>query len=158
MLERMKKLILCSWILSIGIHGLAQSYLPSIHQFISYDADVIAFTHCFLADVIKLKVDSDQTVIIRHGIIENIGNSKILVIPPDAVVVDCTGKSLLPGFVLLHEHMFYPAASVSPEYVHYKQLPVTFPKLYLACGATTIRTAGSMEPYSDLALKGKLIS
>jgi imidazolonepropionase-like amidohydrolase len=37
--------------------------------------------------------------------------------------------------------------------VHYKQLPVTFPKLYLACGATTIRTAGSVEPYSDLNLK-----
>jgi imidazolonepropionase-like amidohydrolase len=32
-------------------------------------------------------------------------------------------------------------------------LPYTFPKLYLACGATTIRTAGSVEPYSDLNLK-----
>jgi imidazolonepropionase-like amidohydrolase len=49
--------------------------------------------------------------------------------------------------------MFYPDASVSPSYVHLKQLPVTFPRLYLACGVTTIRTAGSIEPYSDLSLK-----
>jgi imidazolonepropionase-like amidohydrolase len=49
--------------------------------------------------------------------------------------------------------MFYPDASVSPFYVHLKQLPVTFPRLYLACGVTTIRTAGSIEPYSDLSLK-----
>jgi imidazolonepropionase-like amidohydrolase len=156
MLQRMKKIIVFFWILIASINALSQSYPPSIHQFVSYDAAVIAFTHCYLADVIKLKVDSDQTVIIRHGIIEKIGKFKNLTIPPDALVIDCTGKSLLPGFVLMHEHMFYPAVSVFPEYVHFKQLPVTFPKLYLACGATTIRTAGSMDPYSDLALKREI--
>jgi imidazolonepropionase-like amidohydrolase len=63
---------------------------------------------------------------------------------------------VLPGFVLLHEHMFYPDASISPYYVHFKQLPVTFPRLYLACGVTTARTAGSVEPYSDLSLKKEI--
>ena len=152
----MKKLILILLILNSVLIGLSQSYPPSIHQYISFDAEVIAFTHCFLADVITLKVDSDQTVVIRHGIIEKIGNSENLIVPSDATVIDCTGKSLLPGFVLMHEHMFYPAISISPTYIHFKQLPVTFPKLYLACGATTIRTAGSMEPYSDLALKKEI--
>jgi imidazolonepropionase-like amidohydrolase len=149
----MKKLILLTGILSTAIEVHSQSYPPTIRQYISYSADTIAFTHCFLADVIKLKVDSNQTVIISHGIIQKIGNSENLVIPTGATIIDCTGKSLLPGFVLMHEHMFYPAISISPQFVHYKELPVTFPILYLACGATTIRTAGSMEPYSDLALK-----
>jgi imidazolonepropionase-like amidohydrolase len=152
----MKKLILLSWILKTAVDAYSQSYPPSIHQYISYDADVIAFTHCYLADVIKLKVDADQTVIVSHGTIEKIGSSKNVVIPQGATIIDCSGKSLLPGFVLMHEHMFYPAASVSPYYVHFKQLPVTFPKLYLACGATTIRTGGSIEPYSDLALKREI--
>jgi imidazolonepropionase-like amidohydrolase len=35
-------------------------------------------------------------------------------------------------------------------------LPVTFPRLYLACGVTTARTAGSVEPYSDLSLKKEI--
>jgi imidazolonepropionase-like amidohydrolase len=152
----MKEFILFSLLLNSIVYVYPQTYSASIHQYISFDAEVIAFTHCYLADVIKLRTDSDQTVIIRHGIIEKKGDSEKIIVPPDATVIDCTGKSLLPGFVLMHEHMFYPAVSISPEYIHYKQLPVTFPKLYLACGATTIRTAGSMEPYSDLALKKEI--
>src|SRR5450631_223848 len=152
----MNKLILLASFLTVAIEGHCQSYPPSIKQYIRYSADTLAFTHCFLADVVGLKVDSNQTVIISHGIIQKIGNSENLVIPRGVTIIDCTGKSLLPGFVLMHEHMFYPAVSISPEYIHYKQLPVTFPKLYLACGATTIRTAGSMEPYSDLALKKEI--
>ena len=128
-------------------------YPPSIQQYIDYKQDTIALIHCFLADVIHKKMLSDQTIIISHGIITATGDANTVNIPAGAAIVDCAGKSVLPGFVLLHEHMFYPAASVSPYYVHLKQLPVTFPRLYLACGVTTIRTAGSIEPYSDLSLK-----
>jgi hypothetical protein len=32
-------------------------------------------------------------------------------------------------------------------------LALSFPRLYLACGATTIRTCGSVEPYSDISIK-----
>jgi len=49
--------------------------------------------------------------------------------------------------------MFYAAYSRDFTWLHVKELPYTFPKLYLACGATMIRTAGSVEPYSDLNLK-----
>ena len=145
-------------LLSIGLGwsviGFAQfSYSPSVRSFIAYDHPVIALTHCILADVIDLKAVPDQTVIIRDGMIAAIGAAGSTAVPNEAQVIDCTGKSLLPGLVLMHEHMYYPALSMNPVYVHYKQLPVTFPKLYLACGATTIRTAGSLEPYSDLSLK-----
>jgi len=137
-----------------AFHAIAQSsYSPSTRQFIAYDSPLIAFTHCRLADVKNLRVMADQTVIIRNGIIDAIGDAATTPPPPGAILIDCTGRSLLPGFVLLHEHMYYPAISINPPYVHYKQLPETFPKLYLACGATTIRTAGSVEPYSDLNLK-----
>ena len=32
-------------------------------------------------------------------------------------------------------------------------MPFSFPRLYLALGVTTIRTTGSMEPYTDLEIK-----
>src|SRR5437016_2925461 len=35
-------------------------------------------------------------------------------------------------------------------------LPKRFPRLYLACGVTTIRTTGSLEPYTDLEIKKKI--
>lgn len=155
----MKRLILISFLFAYGFNVFCQpGYPPSIQQYIDYKQDVIALTHCYLADVIHKKVLSDQTIIIEHGIITSTGNANKITLPAGAIIIDCTGKSVLPGYVLLHEHMFYPAVSVSPYYMHLKQLPVTFPRLYLACGVTTIRTAGSIEPYSDLSLKRNIDS
>jgi imidazolonepropionase-like amidohydrolase len=49
----------------------------------------------------------------------------------------------------MHEHMFYPSGRVRI----YNGMAFSFPKLHLAAGITTIRTAGSLEPYTDLELK-----
>lgn len=133
--------------------GFAQSGASPIRPFIAFDDPVIALTHCTVVDVINLKTIADQTVVLHDGIITAIGPASGTPPPKGARVMDCAGKSLLPGLVLTHEHLYYPAYSVDPFYVHFKQLPVTFPRLYLACGATTVRTAGSIEPFSDLALK-----
>jgi imidazolonepropionase-like amidohydrolase len=150
----MKQILLSVSYLLIALQALTQpSFSPVVQKFIDYDSAVITFTHCRLADVKHLKVLEDQTVIVRNGIITAVDDSKKLAPPAGSTVIDLTGKSLLPGFVLLHEHMFYAAYSADFTYLHVKQLPYTFPKLYLACGATTIRTAGSVEPYSDLNLK-----
>jgi imidazolonepropionase-like amidohydrolase len=150
----MKRILLAGSCLLIALQALTQtSFSPTVKKFIDYDSAFITFTHCRLADVKHLKALEDQTVIVRNGIITAVGDSKQLSIPPGSTVIDLTGKSLLPGFVLLHEHMFYAAYSADFTYLHVKQLPYSFPKLYLACGATTIRTAGSVEPYSDLNLK-----
>src|ERR1700743_3244715 len=150
----MKKLLLAGFYLFIGLQAISQTtFAAVVKKYIDYDTALVAFTHCRLADVRQLKVLEDQTVIVRNGIIAAVDDSKKLAPPPGSTVIDLTGKSLLPGFVLLHEHMYYAAYSADFTYLHVKELPYTFPKLYLACGATTIRTAGSMEPYADLNLK-----
>jgi len=150
----MKKLLLAGFSLLIASHAMTQtSFSPVVKKFIDYDSSLIAFTHCKLADVKHGKVLDNQTVIVRNGIITAVDDSKKLPAPQGSVVIDLTGKSLLPGFVLLHEHMYYANYSADFSYLDVKELPYTFPKLYLACGATTIRTAGSVEPYADLNLK-----
>lgn len=150
----MKRFLLAAPCLLIALQAISQaSFSPQVKKYIDYDSSFIAFTHCRLADVKHLKVLEDQTVVIRNGIITAVADSKNLPPPAGSMVIDLTGKSLLPGFVLLHEHMFYADYSADFTYLHVKELPYTFPKLYLACGATTVRTAGSVEPYSDLNLK-----
>src|SRR6185437_5856278 len=117
----MKRLIFIFILLALGLNVSCQPrYSPSIQQYIDYKQDVIALTHCYLADVIHKKVLPDQTIIISHGIITATGNTKDLHVSDKATIIDCTGKSVLPGYVLLHEHMFYPAVSVSPSYMHLK--------------------------------------
>ena len=70
-------------------------------------------------------------------------------------MLDLTGKTVMPGLVGMHEHLFYPTpGDGTPGYQQmYSQMADSAPRLYLAGGVTTARTTGSVEPYTDLALK-----
>jgi hypothetical protein len=52
---------------------------------------------------------------------------------------------------MLHEHFYY--TMVLGDYFNVAEMPFSFPRMYLAGGATTIRTGGSIEPQTDLAIK-----
>src|ERR1700722_4579890 len=118
-----------------------------IRQFIRTDAPVIALTHVKVIDGTGAAATDDQTIVISAGKIAWMGAAAAAKIPDGAQVMDLAGYSVMPGMVGMHEHMFYPAGG------QYNELSATAPKLYLACGVTTARTAGSLEPYADLNLK-----
>jgi imidazolonepropionase-like amidohydrolase len=116
-------------------------------QFIKTDAPVIALAHVKIIDGTGAAPSEDQTILISGGKIAWMGSAAQASIPAGAQVMDLTGYTVMPGMVGMHEHMFYPAGG------QYNELSVTAPRLYLACGVTTARTAGSLEPYTDLNLK-----
>jgi hypothetical protein len=71
-------------------------------------------------------------------------------IPEGTRTLDLDGRTVLPGFVMLHEHMMYGAeGNTHPQ-------PFSSPRLYLAFGVTTIRTAGTDHPYVELNLKRRV--
>src|SRR5580692_9762896 len=77
--------------------------------------------------------------------------------PLSAKVLDMTGKTVIPGLVGMHEHLFYPTPQQPQGGVAlYGEAPDSAPRLYLAGGVTTARTAGSLEPYTDLELKREI--
>ena len=130
---------------------------PSIKDFIREQSPVIALEHVRVIDGTGAAARNDQTIVISGGKIAAIGASGSVQVPADAKRMDFSGYSALPGMVGMHDHIFYPAGGGL-----YHDMPLTFPRLYLAMGVTTIRTTGSIEPYLDLELKkgidaGKLI-
>lgn len=143
----------CAFLLPILGCKAQVNYKEEVKAFIDFSAPVMAFTGARVVDGRGNPARENQTVIVRNGRIESVGAASAVKVPQDATVIDLKGKTLLPGWVMLHEHMYYPAISIKPFYAHYKQLPVTFPPLYLAAGVTTMRTGGSLEPYSDISLK-----
>src|SRR6185437_12841627 len=121
---------------------------PSTKDFIRVQSPVIALEHVRAIDGTGAPAQADQTIVISGGKITAIGKAGAVPVPADANRMDFTGYSALPGLVGMHDHLFYPAGGGL-----YHDMPFSFPRLYLALGVTTIRTTGSMEPYTDIEIK-----
>jgi imidazolonepropionase-like amidohydrolase len=129
----------------------APKLAPEVGAFVKEDAPVIALTHVRVIDGTGAAPRGDQTVVIQDGKIAALGNAAGIKIPEGAKVLDLTGRTILPGLVGMHDHMFYPAPGGPPPL--YPEHAASFPRLYLAGGVTSIRTTGSVDPYADLELK-----
>lgn len=124
---------------------------PEVRAFVKEDAPVVALTHVRVIDGTGTAPRADQTLVIANGKIAALGDAASTRIPDGAKVLDLTGRTLIPGLVGMHDHMFYPAPGGTLPL--YPEHAASFPRLYLAGGVTTIRTTGSIEPYTDLELK-----
>jgi imidazolonepropionase-like amidohydrolase len=130
---------------------------PITKSFVTVEAPVTALVHVRVIDGTGAPTQADQTILVESGMIREIGASGSVSIPSGARVLDLTGRSVIPGLVGMHDHMFYPAASgegpAEGAPALYGEMGFSFPRLYLAGGVTSIRTTGSLETYTDLALK-----
>jgi imidazolonepropionase-like amidohydrolase len=117
---------------------------------------VVALTHAKIIDGRGHAPAEDQTVVVRDGRITSVGSSANVSVPNEAKTIDLSGKSLLPGFVMLHEHLYFTSRASTTAPFHINEMEYSFPRLYLACGLTTIRTGGSIEPYTDLEVKDRI--
>ena len=138
-----------------AVRVAAQQPIPA-PNFIREDAPVIGLTHVEVIDGTGSAAQSDQTVIIEHGKISAVGATASVQVPSGARIIDATGKTVIPGLVGMHEHLFYPAAG-DGSLTGVEQF-FSFPPLYLASGVTTGRTTGSMDPYGDIAVKARVDS
>jgi imidazolonepropionase-like amidohydrolase len=90
------------------------------------------------------------TLVIEGGRIASIGSTPAR-LPSGARRVDLAGHTVTPGLVMMHEHINYFSAGST-----WNAMPYSVPKLLLAAGVTSIRTAGSEAPQVDIALKKRL--
>jgi cytosine/adenosine deaminase-related metal-dependent hydrolase len=125
-------------------------------NFIREDSPVIALTHAEVIDGTGAAPQADQTVVIDHGKISAVGKTASVQVPSGAKVIDATGKTVIPGIVGMHEHIFYPSTADGP--LTAVEQFFSFPPLYLASGVTTARTTGSMDPYGDIEVKARVDS
>ena len=135
---------------SVAVNSFAQVPTSERQQFIRVDAQVVALTHVRVIDGTGAAPLDDQTVVIGGGKIQSVGPASAAKLPPGAVTLDLSGYTVLPGLVGMHNHMFFPMGGSPPIY---SEMGSSFPRLYLALGVTTIRTTGSVAPFTDLEIK-----
>ena len=138
-------------LITCPISFMGQSLSPLVKSFVKVDAPVVALIHVRVIDGTGAEPREDQMIVIRQGKIDSVGEGSEASAPKDAQVIDLKGYTVIPGLVGMHEHMFYPAGDAI-----FHEMAISFPRLYLAAGVTTARTAGSIEPYMDLALKREI--
>ncbi|MDQ6886177.1 MAG: amidohydrolase family protein [Gemmatimonadota bacterium] len=117
---------------------------PAVRQFVSIDVPVVALTHARLVDGTGTPAKVDQTIVIQGEKITAVGKTGSIAIPEGAQVIDLTGKTVIPGIIGLHDHMYYGGM---------RFMGVSYPRLFLSAGVTTIRTTGSVDAYQELNLK-----
>lgn len=119
--------------------------------FVSVDGEIVALTNARVIDGTGAAARDAQTVVMRGGTIVEVGPTASVRVPEGATVVDLTGRTVLPGLVMLHEHLYYPAGQGV-----YGQFGESFTRLYLAGGVTTMRTGGNMNGFMDLNLRERI--
>ena len=137
--------------LLVAVCACAQKRLqPGIEPFRAFSEQTVALLHVRLIDGTGAAERPDQAVVIARGKIAAVGPASSVTVPAGARKLDLSGYTVLPGLIGMHEHLFYPAGGGLPLY---NEQAFSAPRLYLAAGITSMRTTGSLEPYTDLNIK-----
>jgi imidazolonepropionase-like amidohydrolase len=121
----------------------------AVRGYIAHSEPTIVLTNARVIDGTGRPPGENQTLVIRNGVIAEIhGPGSKASLPADVATIDLAGKTVIPGLVMFHEHLYYPTGGGV-----YGQFGVSFARLYLAGGVTTMRTGGNVNGVMDIKLK-----
>ena len=144
--------------LTFSMTAAAEQKPSPLAPYVKEDAPVLVLEHVRLIDGTGSAPQEDMRIDIAGGKVTAVeAFSAHGPYPANAKVLDMTGKTVIPGLVGMHEHLFYPTPQQPEGGVgFYGEAADSAPRLYLAGGVTMARTAGSVEPYTDLELKREI--
>lgn len=147
------KLIIATVLTLVLLFDIAAQSSPEMRQFIRVNSKITVLKNVRIIDGTGADPAEDQTIILIGDKIGSVGPAASAPNPAGAEVLDLKGYTVMPGLVGMHDHLFFPMGGTPPIY---SDMAISFPRLYLALGVTTIRTTGSVTPDTDLEVK-KLI-
>jgi len=107
----------------------------------SVSAETVAFTNVNVIPMDRERVLANQTVVVKNGLIVEIGDTKKVKLPKDALRIDGTGKYLIPGLVDMHTHLLSDSDEF-PDSIGPDEL-----RVMVANGVTTVRFMMDRETY-----------
>jgi hypothetical protein len=130
-------------------------------QFITVNAPAFVLNHVRVIDGTGAPAQEDQAIVVANGKIQFVGPAASATVPEGAQRIELAGYTVIPGIVGMHNHLYYTDSAavqiagggLEPPGLFVADIPYTGPRLYLAAGVTTMRTTGSLEPYTDLKVK-----
>ncbi|HEY7353774.1 MAG TPA: amidohydrolase family protein [Terriglobales bacterium] len=142
-----------------GSHAQQPALSPTAQKYVRVNSPKVILEHVRVIDGTGKPAIVNQNVAIEGGKIVAIQPGSNVASEAGVTALDLQGYSVIPGIVGMHNHLFYigrpdfDANWDSQPPIVVPQMAFSAPRLYLANGVTTMRTTGSVEPYTDLNLK-----
>src|SRR5262245_40008637 len=105
---------------------LAQQPNAGTSQFIGVSDSIVALTNVRVIDGTGSPARAAQTIVMKGGVIQSVGDAASAKVPQGARTIDLGGRTVMPGYVMLHEHLFYPSGGGAI----YNEQGFSFPRLY----------------------------
>jgi len=157
-----------TWLLLLGLAALmpkcadaqqVDALAPDVRKYLRVSTPKVILAHVQIIDGTGAAPSSDRNLTIERGRITAISAGADQSPSDGVTILNLRGYSIMPGIVGMHDHLFYialpnlEADNSFEKPALFVQLSFSAPRLYLANGVTTARTAGSVDPYTDLRLK-----
>ena len=150
---------LCAGLATAALAQKPAALSDDVKRFVSVDAPRVVLALVRVIHRMGHPTVEHRNVVLQERRALSIGPGADVAEAPGQRVLDLRGHTVLPGLVGMHDHLYHIArpnlradgTAESPVLV--PQMTFSAPRLYLAGGVTTIRTAGSVEPYADLNVK-----
>jgi amidohydrolase family protein len=132
---------------------------PQVRKYLSVGTPRVILEHVQIIDGTGAAPSPDRNIYIEGGKITGISAGADQSSSDGTTLLNLRGYSVMPGIVGMHNHLFYlarPDAGPDGSYERpalFLEMSFSAPRLYLANGVTTMRTTGSVEPYTDLKLR-----
>jgi imidazolonepropionase-like amidohydrolase len=132
---------------------------PDVRKYVRVSTSKVILEHVLVIDGTGAASLPEQNISIEGG--------KITAISPGAdqppsegvTILNLRGYTVMPGIVGMHDHFYYIAfPNIAGDSSYDRptlslEMGFSAPRLYLANGVTTARTAGSINPINDLRIK-----
>ena len=76
---------------------------------------IVAFTNARIITMKGAEVIENGTIVVEKNLIRSVGNAGDVKIPAGAKVIDCAGKTILPGFIDAHAHGDHFRTGITPQ-------------------------------------------
>ena len=93
-------------VIGAAIVSAQAQFSDAVRAYIKVDAPVVALTNVRVIDGTGAPSRPNQTIIISNGTIDRIGDSASVAPPAGATTLDLSGRSVMPGLVMVHEHLY----------------------------------------------------
>jgi imidazolonepropionase-like amidohydrolase len=143
-MSKTTRFVIASVLAAAPLGAQARELAPALKPYVTVNEPVVALTNARVVDGTGTPVKDGQTIVIRGEKIAAVGPASSVTVPAGARTIDLAGKTVIPGIIGLHDHMYYGGM---------KFMGVSYPRLFLSAGVTTIRTTGSVDAYQELNLK-----